>query len=186
MRDAQTFMDSLKTKVWPFSTTVQCSRNLFGDCMVFSPGLGPDIVSPIYTSTFEGDVVLDAMVEDQVPMSLSSRKIGKRELTPEEYDRLSIIVGKEALVGGLTLKPALARVLQSAKELGLSIGPDDSWRRGEFAKVINDAKREGRAQLIRENDVLRNDLAELEEAEIEGIFAPSESEIDNSEAFQID
>lgn len=173
IRDARTMMDAYRSRVWPFAKDVPCSRNLFAECGTYSPGLGPDIASPLYTTEAKPDPVVDAAIEDQVSMSLPSEYIGKLRLKPEEYERLQILVGKEIEIGGKTLHEKLAEVVQRARSEGRTIGRD-SWRSGEMAAVINKFKRRGRRQLIRENEVLRNDLRKIADASREaGIAVPT-------------
>jgi len=50
MSDVKSIMDSIKSRIPGYSDDVPVRRNLWGETIVLSGGLGPDIISPIYTS----------------------------------------------------------------------------------------------------------------------------------------
>lgn len=86
LRDARTVMDKIKSRTPGYSVTVPPRRNIWGEAIVLQGGLGPDIISPIYTSTRENDKVNEEIVRLGLKPSMPNRKINQVELTQKEYD----------------------------------------------------------------------------------------------------
>ncbi len=51
VREARSVIDQLKSQVPWLSNTLPAKRNFWGQKVMLSPALGPDMLSPIYTST---------------------------------------------------------------------------------------------------------------------------------------
>lgn len=110
VREAQTVLESFQAVTPGWSTSLPPRRNIFGEPIVLQGGLGPDIVSPVYTTTDRpDDRVAREFVRHQIEMSMPSRVLAGRrpdtmdmqlsrrlegvELTPQEYDRYVVLAG---------------------------------------------------------------------------------------------
>ena len=107
-------LDSIKSRIQGFSDSLPPRRNIFGDVVVLEGGLGPDIMSPIYTSSeklTDTAKVADEIVQQQVPLTMPVRTINDVELTPQQYDRLIVLSsGKDnTMAQGVLLKDALKK-----------------------------------------------------------------------------
>ena len=92
-------MDRIYSQTPSLSSELPPRRNIWGDAIVLQGGLGWDFVSPVYMSYDTNDAVADELVALEVGVSMPSKKLGQGkfavELTPQQYDRLVVIAGKE-------------------------------------------------------------------------------------------
>lgn len=141
LRETNGMLDEIKAGIPGWSDSLPPRRNLYGDPILLSGGLGPDIVSPIYTSSMKHDPVSDEIVRVGVSLTMPSKVImgtpppGVRmgpesqregiELTPKEYDFLVRMAGNE-LKGpdGRGMKDTLAETFQTDAYKRQSEGPD--------------------------------------------------------------
>lgn len=70
-------------------------RNLWGEPIVLQGGLGPDIMSPIYTNREKGSPIDEEIVRNEVALKMPSRVLGGVELTQHEHDALVRLAGNE-------------------------------------------------------------------------------------------
>ena len=69
---------------------------LFGEPIRREGSLGPDIVSPIATTTEKHDPVLSEMIRLQTNPSMPQRKIRGMDLTPDQYAEFVAAAGRPA------------------------------------------------------------------------------------------
>jgi hypothetical protein len=100
LREARAPLDRIRSRVPGLSTSLYPRRNAFGRPITTEGGLGPDVISPIWSSTARPDRTVDALLDAGAHVTAPSRKVAGRELTPAEYDRWQQIVGG-------TVKPQL-------------------------------------------------------------------------------
>lgn len=100
LREARAPLDRIRSRVPGLSSGLFPRRDAFGRAVTTEGGLGPDIVSPIWTSTNRPDPTVDALLEVGAHVTAPSKKIAGRELTPAEYDKWQVVVGQ-------TIKPEL-------------------------------------------------------------------------------
>ena len=100
LREARAPLDRIRSRVPGLSSGLFPRRDAFGRAVTTEGGLGPDIVSPIWTSTDRPDPTVDALLEVGAHVTAPSKKIAGRELTPAEYDKWQVVVGQ-------TIKPEL-------------------------------------------------------------------------------
>ena len=126
LRDARTIVDKIKSRIPGYSETLPPRRNIWGEPIVLSGGLGPDIISPVYTSTDKRDPVSDEILRLRLPLGMPPRSIDGIKLSPEEYDRFAVLAGNEAKDAntGLGCKETLESMLQNPDYLRQSDGPD--------------------------------------------------------------
>jgi hypothetical protein len=120
-REAHTMLDTLKSQIPGQSEKLKPRRNTWGDPILFSGGLGPDMVSPIYTR----DAASNPLYKECVRLGLSIRKPQKKiagmELSPDEYDWLVSTAGPMAkkflldvVTGKMAVNPRAAGEFRTA------------------------------------------------------------------------
>ena len=152
LRDTQTIVDRLKSRLPGFSTSLPARRNLWGEPIVLGGGLGPDIISPIYTSHDRRDRTSEEFARLNVRVGMPQRRISgpnkeSVELTPEQYWQYVETAGRMA-------KTILDRVVTDP---GYAELPDDT-RREMFERIIRRTRQAARVQLLR--DLARSQASE--------------------------
>jgi hypothetical protein len=95
MAAANRVVQQIRSRVPGYSDELPPRRNLWGDAIVLQGGLGPDIMSPIY-STVETDSPIDReIIAHDVPIRMPSRVINGVELMPKEYDDFIRLAGND-------------------------------------------------------------------------------------------
>ena len=112
MREVNSLLDAFKAKIPGYSSTLPPSRNLWGDPILLEGGVGPDIISPIYTSTEKLDPVAEELATQEMPIGMPSKEINDVPLKPWEYDAYVRLAGGMPILAGLTLKQRLAEVMK--------------------------------------------------------------------------
>ena len=130
LRDVRSAIDQIRSRIPGYAQDLPARRNLWGEPIQLAPGIGPDIISPLYSRRIEPDAVEQEILRLEVPVRPPVRRIGKVELTPQEYARYVEDAGRPA-------KVALDRLVASPGWAGL---PDE----GKI-KVIKDVLRQTRA-----------------------------------------
>jgi hypothetical protein len=116
MRDVASVLDKLKSRV-PGWGDLAANRNIFGHKVLLEGGLGPDLVSPVYTKKDTGHPVAKVVVDNKIRLTKPSRVISqsvtalteitipgprgeelplpsaKTEMLPHEYDRYMELYG---------------------------------------------------------------------------------------------
>lgn len=126
LRDAQSIVDQIRSRVPGYSKDLPPTRNLWGEPVVLSGGLGPDIMSPIYASTETNSPADKEMERLRIGVQMPERAIDGVELKPEEYSRYVELAGHDAInpQTGLGAKAAVERLINSPEYLRGSDGPD--------------------------------------------------------------
>lgn|GEM_PF-3733072 len=145
----------LKARIPGWSDDLPPRRNLWGEPVILEGGIGPDIVSPIYSSTEKDSPVDDEMLKHQVAVKLPSPQIKGVELTPQEWDRYVVLAGNEAKSGdGLGCKDALEKLVASNLYQRQSDGPEGG--KAMYIRYTINAYRElAEAQMLKEFPDLR-------------------------------
>ena len=118
-------IDRIKSRIPGMSEGLPPRRNIFGEVIVPSGGLGPDIISPIYTNEVKDNPVADEMVRQQVPIGMPRRTVNGVELDAEQYDQYILYYAGEGLGRGIPrLKTALSNLIKSPGYRNATDGPD--------------------------------------------------------------
>ena len=83
LREADTVLDAVRRRVPGMSQSLPVQRDMWGRPVTSEGGVGPDIVSPIWLSTRQGDPVNNALLGADVTVPAFIRK----DMTPDEYGR---------------------------------------------------------------------------------------------------
>lgn len=89
LREADTVLDAVRRRVPGMSQSLPVQRDVWGRPVTSEGGIGPDIVSPIWLSTRQGDPVNNALLGADVTVPAFIRK----DMTPEEYGRFREMAG---------------------------------------------------------------------------------------------
>ena len=96
LRDTQSVMDRMKSRVPGYSEDLPARRNLWGQPIILSGGLGPDIVSPIYSSFSKNDPVANELIRLEYYPSMPQRSVGGEEIPQDLYWKYVERAGKPA------------------------------------------------------------------------------------------
>lgn len=135
LHETRTLLDQVRAGIPGWSSSLPPSRNILGDPILLTGGLGPDIVSPIYTSSEKHDPVLDELARVGVSLSMPPKvlfgpapqtiqteapKPGEGiPLTPQQYDDFVRMAGeplRKALAHAFA-KPAYKNGTDGARQL---------------------------------------------------------------------
>jgi hypothetical protein len=118
-------IEKIKSRIPGFSDDLPPRRNIFGEPVVLSGGLGPDIMSPIYTTTVKEDLVIDEIVKQKVPIRMPSRIVKGVRLDTHQYDKFVLLYsGKGNRFVDRPLKEALKDTMRSELYKTATDGPD--------------------------------------------------------------
>jgi len=137
LREARGAGDRIRSRIPGQSEGLFPRRDIFGRAIVSEGGIGPDIVSPIWTGKRGNDPTITAMLDAGAHVNAPSRKIGKRKLTPEEYDQYQVAVGT-------LLKPRLDMMVSAPA--WKQVPAED--RKDMIEKLASDTRREARRSLF--------------------------------------
>lgn len=96
LREADAIMNKIKSRLPGYSKDLPPVRNLFGEPVILSGGLGPDIISPVFTSVARDDPVINEMVRLKAAPGMPRRAIKGVNLTPQQYDEFVQLAGRPA------------------------------------------------------------------------------------------
>lgn len=156
LREVSSVRDKIRSRIPGFSKTLPPRRNLWGEPVVLSGGVGPDIISPLYSSTMEDNPVSLEMLNNRISISKPSRQIMGVDLTPGEYDFFVVEAGQAA-------KRILENEIKQPGYLMQSEGPDGG-RSITIRSVILATREEAKYKTIEKFAELR---AEIDRSNIE-------------------
>lgn len=139
----------MRSRTPGLSSDLPPRRNLWGDPILLEGGLGPNLISPVYTSTEKESPADDEILRNKISLSMPPRFLyGSRPsddipmkdesaragipLTPKEYDFLvRVAAGQKVEVDGLeyqvseqTLKEDLEEMIKTPEYQAATDGPD--------------------------------------------------------------
>lgn len=126
LREVNSIIESYQSKIPGYSSELPPTRNLWGEPILFEGGLGPDLVTPLYTSEGKEDPVSAELVKQQIPIAWPQKNIEGVPLTPQEYDAFQRLAGGTKILNGMTLKERLHDLMFVNNDLynRSSDGPD--------------------------------------------------------------
>lgn len=124
LREVSDIIDAFKARIPGYSTDLPPMRNIWGEKIILEGGLGPDMITPIYTSTVRPNPVADEIVRLGLRLEMPSKQIEGVHLTPEEYDTYVVLAGGTPTIQDKTLLQMLNGVIQSDLYRQASGGPD--------------------------------------------------------------
>lgn len=92
-REAPDIASYMSSRMPGMSDGLLPKRDVWGQPITSQGGVGPDIISPIWTSKDRADPVAAALLADNIKVGKLSRKVGGQKLSDVEYDRYQSIAG---------------------------------------------------------------------------------------------
>lgn len=156
--------NSIKERVPGWSKTLPPRRNLWGEPIIPEGGLGPDIISPIYTSTVKESPIDEELIRLKAgigkPKKIQSIHGEPIALMPKEYDRILILMNTIKLPQtGKNLKNTLDHLV--TKDLQYRSMNDD-MKEDMIRDYILQAKSMAQEALYNESKELRSLIDELQ------------------------
>ena len=137
LRETETVLDKIKSRIPGYSQDLPPRRNAFGEPIILEGGVGPDLLSPIYTSKVKNDPVYNEIARLKLDIAMPEKKVFDVKLDAREYDQYVVAQGQlaktqlDALVGSPTYQSL----------------PD--WARGDAIKsIVERARKVARVQMI--------------------------------------
>jgi hypothetical protein len=87
-------LGGIQARIPGLSRLLPAKRDVFGDELRNEGGVGPDIMSPIWTKDAENDPIIAELVQLTAKIGRPSRKIQGRKLSPAEYERYQQLSGQ--------------------------------------------------------------------------------------------
>lgn len=161
------FLDRVKSRIPGYSDDLPPRRNIFGEPIVLEGGIGPDIMSPIYTSTAKDDPIADEMVRQQVAVGMPRRQIQGIELDAQQYDRYILLYS--GIEAPTSLKDQLRTMFNTREYKNASDGPEGG--KALMIKSVFTAYRDmAQAQMLAEDDQLTNQITLAQEQRVEKLL----------------
>lgn len=133
MREAPDIATYMQSRMPGKSAELLPKRDVWGQPIVGEGGVGPDIISPIWTSTDRRDPITAEALRVGATVSPPS----KGDITPEQYDRLQPVVGDLA-------RKWIGELMQSPEYQAQ--GRDEQAE--DIARVMADARKEAKAHVL--------------------------------------
>jgi len=155
-RELKFILDSFKAKVPGYSKDIPPKRNLFGEAILLEGGLGPDMISPVYTTKEKTAVVSREIVRLKLSLDLPSKDIDGAPLNNEEYDAYQVLAGAKPILGNMTLRQKLESVMNGDIYKEASGGPDGG--KAYFLRFWVTAYRERAKEIMKDKNLSRQYL----------------------------
>lgn len=166
LRETFSVLDEIKARIPGLSDDLPPRRNLWGDPIILEGGLGPDMISPVYTSTEKYSLADDEIIDNEVDVRKPKKFIesGKRyrvDLKPFEYDKLVYLmaktpsgklgIGRAANGKSLPMKAYLEAFMRTADYKALT-----PLTRGNYIQsTVNLFKAKAQEKLLKSSEDLR-------------------------------
>jgi hypothetical protein len=191
VKDARSMMDEMLSRIPGLSSQVPPRLNLWGEPITLEGGLGPDLVSPLYTKSAAPQPVSDEMVRQGIAVSMPARAIDGRApserdplreprasdgvpLTDEEYQTYVKLAAGHGLAPGMPpLKDALATLIASPGYARLTDGPDGTKAR-MIRSLITDYRSAAQKRLIAESRELQAQIVKKRRGQARALTGPGQ------------
>ncbi|AKM06137.1 thermonuclease family protein [Pelagerythrobacter marensis] len=145
-RETETLGEALQSRLPGLKDDLLPRRDVWGREIRSQGGMGPDWLSPVWVSEQLNDPVNSELLQLDYAPGYPSKKVGGRELTPEEYDRYSELAGKAA-------HEALGYLVVSSDWQSM----DDAARVKAARKIVAAARRGVRSKLFNDSTAEADD-----------------------------
>lgn len=147
-REVNSVMDKIISRIPGMSDTLHPQLDLFGEPVSYSGGLGPDLVSPIYTQDESNDPVRLEIARLGLDLKKVPKNIDGHELNPDQYFEYQRLAGQG-------LHDAIKKVMRSNRYKKALDGDESGGRHEMIKKVIGNYKSRARKQMIRKYDEIK-------------------------------
>jgi len=145
----QGILEKIQSRIPGYSESLPPRRNIFGEPIVLSGGLGPDIMSPIYTSSEKHDPIADEIVAQQTLVRMPLKTIEGVELDTAQYDRYILLYsGKDNRFVDMPLKARLEETFRTFDYRAATDGQEGG--KSTFIRAIFEGYRDTAKQQMKE------------------------------------
>jgi len=158
----QGILEKIQSRIPGYSDDLPPRRNIFGEPIVLSGGLGPDIMSPIYTSEDKKDPVADEIVRQGTLLRMPMKNIQGVELTTEQYDDYVLFYSGQdnQSMNYQPLKERLQKEMNSHLYMGGSDGPE-GLKSEIITRVFAAYKNSAKAEMLKKYPEIKNEIDRL-------------------------
>lgn len=162
LKATQGILEKIQSRIPGWSDSLPPRRNIFGEPIVLSGGLGPDIMSPIYTSSDKKDPIADEIVKQGTLLRMPLKNISGVELTTEQYDDYILFYsGKDnQIMKFQPLKDRLNQEMNSGLYLGGSDGPE-GLKSEVITRVFAAYRNSAKAEMLKKYPDIQNEIDRL-------------------------
>lgn len=168
-RDIKAFdevLNQIKSRIPGYSTDLPPRRNVWGEPIVLGGGIGPDIMSPVYTNKVKISPTDTELLRLGMPVSMPRRTIRGVELRPHEYSRYVELAGNafKDPGTGLGLKETLDAIIAGDHDFSVEYQRATDGPEGGKAiviqRVVQGFRTAAQAKVIEEFPELRGAIEE--------------------------
>lgn len=158
----QGIIEKIKSRVPGYSADLPPRRNIFGEPIVLSGGLGPDIMSPIYTSSVKDNPVADEIVAQQARIRMPLKSINGVQLDTRQYDEyIRLYSGESNRFVQMPLKQKLSELFRTPQYQSATLGQEGG--RSVLIRATFEAYRDAaKAAMIENNPDLQMNIMRLQ------------------------
>ncbi|APZ97328.1 hypothetical protein BWQ93_01595 [Sphingopyxis sp. QXT-31] len=136
-RETDGTLEYIQSRIPGLSDNLLPKRDAWGREMVSEGGLGPDIMSPIWTSTEKGDPATHEAIRVGAVISPPNETVGGKKLSPAVYNQLQY-------VGGTLAHKWVSELIQQPDYRAMSIEDQKS----AIGKVMTNARKAARSNVL--------------------------------------
>ena len=163
-------LDQIRSRIPGYSEGLPPRRNIFGEPIVLEGGLGPDIMSPIYTSSVKDSPVSEEIYRQKAEIRMPLKSINGVELSPEQYDKYILLYSGQdnTQMRGVTLKEALSDTFSKPGYQNATEGRDGG-KALIIRSVFDSYRKTAQAQMIKEDPTLQSDIESVQRKKVENL-----------------
>jgi hypothetical protein len=156
-------MDSIKSRIPGYSDNLPPRRNMWAEVIAPEGGLGPDIISPIYTSTVKDSPISQELLDLKTPLRMPKETQiidgTAVALEPKEYDRFLVLMNEIPLSStGKKLKDSLNNLV--TKDVGYRETKDPELKEMRIRQLMTEARLLAKEQLKYEFPIIGHIIAD--------------------------
>ncbi len=149
LSDARTALDAIKSRIPGYSNDIPTRRNLWGEKITFNGALGPDIISPILTSSKKDSKIDKELIRMEAPLRMPQRTQSFEgvpyKLDAAEYEEFLVRMNNVEIEStGMNLKKSLDNLVSKDADYKSLNNDDHKYRmiKGYMQEAIEKARQE--------------------------------------------
>ena len=162
LKATQGILEKIQSRLPGYSEDLPPRRNIFGEPIVLSGGLGPDIMSPIYTSEDRKDPIADEIVKQGTLLRMPLKNINGVDLSTEQYDDYILFYSGQDNSGMKfqPLKDRLSQEMNTGLYLSGSDGPE-GLKSQVITRVFAAYRETAKAEMLLKYPEIQNEIDRL-------------------------
>lgn len=188
IREANSLLEAIANRVPGWSTSVKARHNLWGEPIMLEGGVGPDLISPLYTKSIKPNPASEEMqrLKLDIPMPASviygaASKDPLREPRPgdgiplendEHVKYIKLAAGHDLAPGLPTLKQAIEGLIKTPDYQKQSDGPDGgkAWA---IRKIVHGYRQAAQGKLLADSKDLQDQVQRTVRQKGEALMPPT-------------